>query len=81
MKCETYMYWDPEHQTEGEGLCRRHPPVMDIPWILASLSHAPTPDDAEDLIHNSDNAVWWSWPTTVDIAWCGEYKEIMRAKA
>jgi hypothetical protein len=81
MKCETCMYWDPEHQTKGEGLCRRNPPIMDIPWILSEFASSSSGNQLETLINEADNAIWWAWPTTVDNAWCGEYKEIGREGA
>jgi len=81
MKCETCMYWDPEHQVKGEGLCRRSPPIMDIPWILTEFGMTQDPDQLETIFNQSDNAIWWAWPTTVDNAWCGEYKEIGREGA
>ena len=81
MKCKTCMYWDPEHQTKGEGLCRRNPPIMDIPWILIEFAASKNPDEMEAALSESHGAMWWAWPTTVDIAWCGEYKEIERESA
>lgn len=61
--CRNCKFW--EHASDGEGVCRRYPPVIDT--LVVNNTKEPTSDFAEESI------LFWSFPSTSEMMWCGEH--------
>ena len=88
-QCQTCRFWQPldplgdgfaadrnyEVTDDGEGICRRHPPVGQRRDFLGGRSAEPG-----TFTHSTDAALWAQWPVTSgDIDWCGEHSSRQEA--
>lgn len=63
--CLNCRYWTP-YGDQGEGTCRRHPPVLDPIYTVQQLLNG-KPDA------NTQSSATWIMPLTDESDWCGEW--------
>jgi len=75
MNCEKCKYWQ-RFETREEGVCRLNPPSPDlqaVAMIISDLSQGREYDDEDDYMFLR-STMWWSFPVTDAVTWCGKWE-------